>query len=78
MNEAKQSHGTQEQEPLWTVQQAAAFLNMSKSFVYKVAEAGTLTCHRIGSRIRFSPEDVRAFARGTRREAAVIQFARVK
>ena len=49
---------------LWTAADVARYLRSSLSFVYKVAEAGKLPCLRVGSMLRFDPDDVRAFARG--------------
>jgi len=53
-----------EQEPLWTVKEVAKYLRMSSSWVYKMAEAGLLPVRRIGSSLRFDPEEIRAYARG--------------
>lgn len=47
--------------PLWTVAQVAAFLSMSRQWVYKQAELGKLPCVRLGASLRFRPEAVRAF-----------------
>jgi excisionase family DNA binding protein len=48
-------------EGLWTVDEVASFLSMSKSWVYKAAETGTLPCVRVGAALRFVPEDIRGF-----------------
>lgn len=53
-----------EEERLWTVAEAAAYLNLSKSFVYQASLCGTLSCVRIGSRVRFDPATLRAWVRG--------------
>jgi predicted DNA-binding transcriptional regulator AlpA len=51
-------------ERLWKVSDVAEFLRMSSSWVYKQAEAGLLPVRRFGASIRFSPDDIRAYARG--------------
>ena len=43
---------------LWTVDQVAEFLSMSKSWVYKAAEQGSLPCVRIGASLRFFPAEI--------------------
>lgn len=48
-------------EPLWNVAQVAAFLSMSRQWVYKQAELGKLPCVRFGAALRFRPEAVRAY-----------------
>lgn len=48
-------------EPLWKVAEAARFLSMSTSWVYKEVEAGRLPCVRIGAAVRFAPEDLRRY-----------------
>lgn len=59
-------------EPLWTVADVARFLAMSKQWVYKHAELGTLPCIRCGSALRFQPEAVRRYvdARSSRTTAS--------
>ena len=49
-------------ESLWKAEDVAAYLQCSKSFVYKYAESGRLPCLRIGSMLRFEPKLVRTFA----------------
>jgi excisionase family DNA binding protein len=49
---------------LWDADDVAGFLTVSRSMVYKLEQAGELPCVRIGSRVRFEPATVRAFARG--------------
>lgn len=48
-------------EPLWTVDDVARFLSMSKQWVYKHAELGTLPCVRLGASLRFEPAAVRGY-----------------
>jgi excisionase family DNA binding protein len=49
---------------LWTAAEAAAYLRVSRSLIYKLEQEGTLPCLRIGACVRFDPATVRAFARG--------------
>lgn len=49
---------------LWDVADVASFLKVSRSWVYRRAEAGLLPCVRIGSLLRFNPEVVRGIASG--------------
>lgn len=51
-------------ESLWTADDVARFLRVSRSWVYHRAEAGQLPCLRIGGLLRFEPDAVRAFTRG--------------
>ncbi len=48
-------------EPLWTVDQVAAFLSMSRQWVYKHAELGNLPCRRMGASLRFKPSEIRKY-----------------
>lgn len=48
-------------EPLMDVQEVAAFLNVSRSMVYKLAEQGALPAVRIGRLVRFRRRDAAAF-----------------
>lgn len=48
-------------EPLMDVQDLAAFLNVSRSMVYKLAEQGALPAVRIGRLVRFRRRDVAAY-----------------
>lgn len=54
-------------ERLWTVNDVAHFLQLSKSWVYKEAEAGRLPCIRIGASLRFVPESIQRFMNGNQR-----------
>lgn len=47
--------------PLMDVQEVAAFLHVSKSMDYKLAEQETLPVVRIGRLVRFRRHDVAAF-----------------
>ena len=51
---------------LWSPTEVAAFLQVSRSWVYQKAEAGLLPVIRLpgSSLLRFEPESIEAFARG--------------
>jgi excisionase family DNA binding protein len=51
-------------EALWTVAEVAAFLKVSRSFVYQACAAKTLPHVRIGASLRFDPATLRAWVRG--------------
>lgn len=57
---------TSREESLWTADDVAAYLKVSRSWVYHRAEAGELPHLRIGGLLRFEPDAVRAYARGAR------------
>ncbi len=50
-------------EPLMDACEVAAFLRVSKSMVYKLAESGCLPAVRIGRLVRFTRRDVDSFVR---------------
>jgi excisionase family DNA binding protein len=54
------------EEGLWTPQQVAEYLKVSRSWVYQKAEAGLIPVIRMpgSSLLRFEPDAVRAYARG--------------
>lgn len=60
-------------EPRWDVKDVAAYLKVSKSWVYQRANAGDFPCHRYGAHLRFDPEVIRRYARGE----SVVSSARV-
>lgn len=49
---------------LWTVRDTAEYLQMSMSWVYKMSCEGLLPTRRLGTNLRFSPEEIRAWAMG--------------
>src|SRR5579863_6584256 len=51
-------------DALWTVADVAAFLRVSRSWVYHRAEAAELPVLRIGGLLRFDPSRIKAYARG--------------
>lgn len=59
-------------ESLWDAKNVAAYLKVSRTWVYDHAEAGTLPAVRIGGLLRFHREEIRAFARGEWRPAAAV------
>jgi excisionase family DNA binding protein len=46
-------------DELWTVEEVARFLRVSRSWVYKASSRGDLPCIRIGPMVRFSPAAIR-------------------
>jgi len=65
-----------ERQGLWTTKEVAAFLRVSRSWVYHQAEAGLIPCLRVGSLLRYEPDAVRRFARGEWKPANVIELAK--
>jgi excisionase family DNA binding protein len=61
---------------LWTVHQVAEYLQVSESWVYRKARADELPHFYIGALLRFSPEQIRAFAEG--RSAAKAKVVSIK
>lgn len=51
-------------ERLWDVADVAAFLNVSKSWVYQASASGTLPCIKLGALRRYEPTAIRAWVRG--------------
>jgi len=49
---------------LWTVAEVAAFLRVSRSFVYQACAAKTMPHVRVGTALRFDPAVLRAWVRG--------------
>jgi len=49
---------------LWTVAEVAAYLRVSRSWVYHRTAAGLLPCLRVGALVRFDPEKIRTYAQG--------------
>ena len=70
---ASDRHGPSRRAGLWNPSDVAAFLQVSRSWVYQKAEAGLMPVIRLpgSSLLRFDPDLVRAFARGDWKPAAV-------
>jgi excisionase family DNA binding protein len=60
---------TGDQEMLWDANQAAEFMNVSRSWVYQRTEAGLLPHVRLGGLVRFEPAAIRKFLRHDRLSA---------
>ena len=64
-------------EPLATAAQAARYLNIGRSTLYRLA-GRAIPCVRFGDFVRFRPADLRAFvARSTRQETPVSRVERL-
>ena len=57
---------TGEQFPLWDVNEVAAFMRVSRSWVYQRVEAGLIPHLRLGGLVRFEPEAIKKFVRHDR------------
>ena len=62
---------------LWTAEEVAKFLKVSRSWVYQRAERGDLPSLRVGGLRRFEPAAILAWARGEARDtgAKIIPLA---
>lgn len=49
-------------EALLTVDETAAFLNVSRAQIYLLVREGVLRPLRVGTRMRFAPEELREYA----------------
>lgn len=63
---------------LWGPIEVAAFLRVSRSWIYQKAEAGLLPVIRLpgSSLLRFDPEKVRAYVRGDWKPAEIVPLNR--
>ena len=59
------SHDTRS-ERLWTTQEVARFLHLSKKAVYRLVEDRELPHVRVLNRLRFEPKDIEEFVRRRR------------
>jgi excisionase family DNA binding protein len=57
------SSNTNHTESLWDAQDVAAYLKVSRSWVYKAAEEATIPCVRVGANLRFDPAVIRAWVK---------------
>jgi excisionase family DNA binding protein len=60
---------------LWNAQDVARFLKCSPSAVYRWAELGQIPCRRIGTLLRFKPEEVEAWL-DRNASASILPFPR--
>ena len=66
-------------EPLWTVDDTARYLKMSKNWVYRRTESGEIPHGKFGRVIRYSPARIREYAAQLHAEASspnVVSLAR--
>jgi len=61
-------------ESLWDAQDVARYLKVSRSWVYHQAEAGLLPHLRVGSLLRFDPDTIRAYTKGSTVRSKVVPF----
>jgi excisionase family DNA binding protein len=52
-------------DTLWTADDVASFLKVSRSWVYHRAESGQLPYLRVGGLIRFQPDEIRSLVGST-------------
>jgi excisionase family DNA binding protein len=50
-----------ETRTLWNIRQAAEFMAVSTSFLYRAVENGEINCYRLGRAIRFTQDDINTF-----------------
>ncbi|MBL8913586.1 MAG: helix-turn-helix domain-containing protein [Archangium sp.] len=67
-------------ESLWTVADVAQFLSMSRQWVYKHAELGSLPCVRFGASLRFQASEIRRYVeqRAQRQPARLLPLHRTE
>ncbi len=56
-----------------TVKQVAGHLNVSNALVYKLVASGDLKCHRVGTAIRISRDQLREYLEGPQDVVAPLQ-----
>jgi excisionase family DNA binding protein len=61
-----------DQGGLWTVEDVAGYLKVSRSWVYQRAASGLLPCLHFGGCLRFDPAEVKAFVRGGPQKGCVV------
>jgi excisionase family DNA binding protein len=64
-------------EQLWTVADVCAFLRVGRNAVYTMAARRELASIRVGTRVRFVPEDVRDWLERQRQAGAEMPVVRV-
>jgi len=76
--EPKQEHEdepgnpTSPEDTLWTVKDVAAYLAVSRSWIYQRTAAGTFPHLNVGGLLRFDPAEVKAWARGQQAPGAKV------
>lgn len=60
----------QDAETLWTADDVAAYLKVSRSWVYHRAESGRLPHVRVGGLLRFQPNEIRVYVETSSAEPA--------
>jgi excisionase family DNA binding protein len=58
----QETDSTPTSEALWTVDETANYLHMSKAWVYRRVESGEIPAARLGRVYRFHPARVRQYA----------------
>ncbi len=46
-------------QPLWTVEDLCRFLSVSKRWVHERTRRNAIPCYRLGTALRFNPEEIR-------------------
>jgi excisionase family DNA binding protein len=64
-------------EDLWTVAQAMKFLGVKKTWLYEACGKGEVPHVRLGSSIRFEPEQLRAYVKAQRHGPGALVVAPV-
>jgi excisionase family DNA binding protein len=61
-------------QSLWDAQDVARYLKVSRSWVYHQAEAGLLPHLRVGALLRFDPDTIRAYTKGSTVRSKIVPF----
>lgn len=70
MQEQGGGQGVSESGQLWKVNQAARYLGMSPSWVYKAARRGAIPVVRIGAALRFDSRELYEWVRDSAKRPA--------
>ncbi len=62
--------GRTSQDGLWTVKELARYLRMSERWIHERTRRDEIPCHRLGTALRFDPQEVHVWMI-QRRESAV-------
>ncbi len=63
------------EDTLWTANDVARYLKVSRSWVYHRAESGQLPYLRVGALIRFQPDEIRSLVGSTPGRAKSLSLA---